>query len=170
LAVLDEMPLSEAISWTALIFTVIVAPLAASLILLRRHGKYAYQRQVRVPIYIIAWTSVLLCLVLTLGLHAPTVLVACMAALALWIPLQFAVNTWVTKVSIHTAVVTGCVLGLLLLGDLPSPLHKGVAVGVVLISAWARMVTRHHTFEQVLLGILVGALPVLVIFPQLLRG
>ncbi len=168
LAVLREMPVEQAASWTALILLVLVVPLAASLIFLRRQSKYAYQRRTRLPIYIVGWASILLCLTLTIILQAPIVLIACMAALALWIPLQFAINTWLTKISIHTAVITGCVIGLLLLGAFQSPILQLLAIAAIAITAWARMVTRNHTVEQVLLGIVTGALPVLLIFPLLL--
>lgn len=168
LVLLREIPIEQALSWTALILLVLVIPLAASLIFLRRRGKYAYQRRTRLPIYVTGWTSILLCLVLTVVLQAPKVLVACMAALALWIPLQFAINTWLTKISIHTAVITGCAIGLLLFGTFQSPILQLLAIAAIAITAWARMVTRNHTVEQVILGIVTGAVPVLLIFPLLL--
>jgi hypothetical protein len=168
LAVLREMPVELALSWTALILLVLVVPLAASLIFLRQRGKYAYQRRTRLPIYLVGWTSILLCLALTVALQAPKVLVACMAALALWIPLQFAINTWITKISIHSAVITGCVIALWLLGAFPSLIFQLLAVIAIAMTAWARMVTRNHTVEQVLLGIVTGGVPVLLVFPILL--
>jgi membrane-associated phospholipid phosphatase len=108
--------------------------------------------------------------VLLVVLDAPLKLVACIAALLVWLPLQLIINTHVTKVSTHTAVVTGCMMGLLLLGELNSLLLAAGAVAVVVLTLWARVVTRHHTWQQVAMGILTGAIPVLIVFPLLLGG
>ena len=169
-AVLQHLPPQQVLSWSALILLVLITPLAVSLVVLRRRGKYVYQRRARLPIYVIAWASILLGLILTAVLQAPPVLIACMAALALWLPLQFAINTWLTKISIHAAVITGCVTGLLLLGVFPSAILQILAIAAIALTAWARIATDHHTPRQVLLGILVGAFPVLLVFPMVLHG
>jgi membrane-associated phospholipid phosphatase len=167
--VLSEIPANEVLKWVALVISVFMVPVAMSLFFLRLRGKYIYQRRERLRIYIVGWVSILLCLVLTIALHAPAVLVACVAALALWIPLQFGINTWLTMISIHTAVITGCVVGLLMLGKLPSPLLQGLGLAVIVATAWARITTRNHTMTQVILGVFVGALPVLLVFPLVLQ-
>ncbi|GAB4531509.1 MAG: hypothetical protein OHK0046_52300 [Anaerolineae bacterium] len=169
LIVLRQVPFSEAVLWTGLIGSVLIIPLAVMIVVMQRRQQYTYQRQVRGPLYALGWLSIVLCLVLTLALNAPTVLVACMAALLVWVPLQAFINARFTKVSTHVAVVTGCAVGVLLLE--PRVSVPGLLITVVLIgsTAWARIVTRHHTATQVALGILTGALPVLVTFPLLLR-
>lgn len=169
LVVLRNVPPDRAVYWSLLIILILVVPLAACLFILRQRGKYSYQRKTRLPLYLVAWASILICLVVTAVFHAPLILVACMTALAIWVPLQFAINTWVTKISIHTAVITGCVLALLLLNTFTSPVLQLVALGPIPATAWARMVTRNHTGGQVLLGIFTGAMPVLVVFPLLLN-
>ena len=62
-----------------------------------------------------------------------------------------------TKISAHAAVVTGILTAFLLMGELNSlPLVVG-AVGIVLLTGWARVSTGHHSWVQVGLGILVSA-------------
>lgn len=169
LLLLRPLPRPEAHGWTALILVILITPVGLTLLLLARRGKYVYQRDVRGPLYVLGWTSVLTCLLLTLVLNAPRMLVACMATLAVWLPLQSAINQRFTKVSIHVAVITGCLLGLLLTGALESLWVRIAAVLAIYLTAWARMVTRNHTLAQVGLGILLGAIPVLLVFPLLLR-
>jgi hypothetical protein len=57
-------------------------------------------------------------------------------------------------------VVSGILTALFLMGDLDSPLLVGGAVGIVLATAWARVVTGHHSVLQVSLGIVVSAVSV----------
>ena len=70
--------------------------------------------------------------------------------------LQAIINARLTKISAHTAVVTGILTALLLMGDLNSPFLITGAVGMVTATAWARVVTGHHTVLQVSLGIVVS--------------
>ena len=97
-------------------------------------------------------------------------LIASLTALAVWLPFQLVINTFVTKVSAHTAVMAGCYSGLLFLGRLDSwELRIGVLL-LVLAVVWARVVTKNHTATQVIMGLVVGVLPVLVVFPLMLNG
>ncbi len=91
-----------------------------------------------------------------------------MATLAVWVPLQWAINTWVTKISGHAAVATGCFAALVVLGKAGTPLIEAVLLVLVIVTVWARVVTRNHTVPQVILGVLVGVLPVLLVFPLVL--
>ncbi len=79
-------------------------------------------------------------------------------------PLQAVINARLTKISAHTAVVTGILIALFLMGDLDSPLLVGGAVGIVFATAWARVVTGHHSLVQVSLGIVVSAVSVGIAF------
>ncbi|MFN8529777.1 MAG: hypothetical protein U0670_14315 [Anaerolineae bacterium] len=90
-------------------------------------------------------------------------MIACMGALLVWAPLQWAINRWVTKISAHgnrgllhrvAARQAGRTRVILL-----------VLLGLIVLTLWARVVTRNHTVPQVIMGVLVGALPVLIVFP-----
>jgi membrane-associated phospholipid phosphatase len=101
---------------------------------------------------------------LAVALDAPERLVFSLLALVVWVPLQAVINVRLTKISAHTAVVTGILTALFLMGDLHSPLLVGGAVGIVLATAWARVVTGHHSVLQVSLGIGVGVISVCLTF------
>jgi hypothetical protein len=60
----------------------------------------------------------------------------------------------------RNAVVTGILTTLFGMGDLDSPLLIGGAVGIVVATAWARVVTGHHSVLQVCLGIGVSIISV----------
>lgn len=169
LMVLRDIPVEESIRWTLLIAAILFVPLMVSLGLLRRQGQYVYQRRSRGTLYRVGWVSILVILLITVRFDAPKVLTVCMAALLVWVPLQSGINRWITKVSTHTAVVTGCVMGLLLLGQLDTFLLWGLAIMIIALTAWARVMTKNHTRLQVAMGIVTGGLPVLVTFPLLMR-
>lgn len=168
-AVLSDLPFSQALGWVVLVVVVLVTPLVVMGALLQRQARFLHQRTTRTPIYLAFWVSLIVCLVVLNILEAPTRLIACIVALTLWLPLQLGINTYVTKVSTHTAVVVGCVTGLLLLGELNHVLLLIGAFAAVIVTLWARVVTRHHTWQQVAIGTLTGALPVLIVFPLLLN-
>lgn len=167
--ILQTTPFAEAAFWVVGISVILILPVTLYMTIRQRHGRYAYQRKERGPIYFIGWCSVIVCLILTHFLNAPDVLVMCLLTLVLWVPLQRFINQRFTKVSTHTGVLTGCLVGLGLLGHLMSPLGWIVGIGAMVLTAWARIETRNHTPQQVMLGILVGALPVLIVFPLMLR-
>lgn len=168
LIILNDLPTRELLGWFGLIIGMILVPGAIATVLTERYVSPIYQRRTRGPLYLVAWISVLVCLAVILRLNAPLILIASVATLAVWVPLQWAVNTWVTKISAHAAVAAGCLVTLGLLDKAGTPLVEIVLLALMILTIWARVVTRHHTIAQVLLGILVGALPVLVIFPLVL--
>jgi hypothetical protein len=169
LAILNEMSFTEILGWTILILGILLVPNVILQLVLQRRGRFIYQRGTRKPLYIVGWLSVLICLVLLIILNAPRVLVACLLALLVWIPAQLVINQVLTKISIHTAVISGCLTGLLVLGRLDTPVIKVLAAIILILTAWARMETKNHTLAQVALGALVGSLPVLIVFPLVLR-
>jgi hypothetical protein len=165
--VLNHLPVVEAIGWTALVAAIVTLPGLVSITLLRRQQRYVHQRRNRHPVYVVLWLSVIACFVVVLLLDGPAALRVCLAALIVWLPAQFFVNAYYTKVSTHVAVAAGCCTGLLLLGRLDGLLLPAALV-IIGLTAWARITTRNHTPAQVLLGVLVGAGSVLVVFPFLL--
>ena len=82
----------------------------------------------------------------------------------LWTPLQFLINTFVTKASVHASLVAISFTGLLMLGALNHPLILAISIVIVIAVAWARKVTRNHTTTQVILGLLTGTLATLLAF------
>ena len=168
-AILSEMSLSESIGWIGVMLGILLVPNIVLQVILQRRGRFVYQRQTRLPMYLVGWFSVLICLVLLILLSAPKVLIACLLALLVWIPFQLIINQVFTKISIHVAVVSGCLTGLLVLGKLDSPMLKLIALVILVLTAWARIETKNHTLLQVALGAVVGCLPVLIMFPIVLR-
>jgi hypothetical protein len=169
LAILSEMPLDQMLGWMALMLGILLVPNVLLQWWLQRRGQYVYQRGTRVPLYIIGWLSVLICLGILTVLQAPRVLIACLLALLVWVPVQLFINQVFTKISIHTAVVSGCLTGLWVLGKLTLPLLAIAAILILIGTAWARMETKNHTLLQVVLGALVGGVPVLLVFPLVMR-
>ena len=169
LAILSDMSLAESIRWIGLMLGVLLIPNILLQVLLQRKGRFVYQRQTRLPMYSVGWVSVLVCLMILIGLSAPRVLIACLLALLVWIPFQLFINQTLTKISIHVAVISGCLTGLLVLNKLESPILKLLAIIIVVLTAWARIKTKNHTRLQVVLGAVVGCLPVLIVFPLVLR-
>lgn len=165
LIILNDLPVGELLKWFGLIMGMILVPGAVATAVTERYISPIYKRRTRGPLYLIAWISVLACLAVIVRLNAPRILVASVATLAAWVPLQWAINTWVTKISAHAAVAAGCLTTLIILRKAGTPLVIALLLVLVVLTIWARIVTRHHTLSQVILGILVGALPVLIVFP-----
>jgi membrane-associated phospholipid phosphatase len=109
-----------------------------------------------------------MCLALLVIFNAPRILVACFVALVIWAPIQLLINRYVTKISTHAGVVAACSTGLLLAGKLNHPILLALMIVIAVVTLWARVETKNHTVPQVLLGFLVGALAVLVVFPLML--
>lgn len=158
----------SALGWILLIGLLAIAPTAAYIYYLRRKEIYIYRREVRLPVYGVAWLGTLVCGVALVLLEAPHRLIACTVAILLWIPLQAAVNELHTKISGHAAFSMGVMVGLLLMGELESWWLKGIALAIVLLTAWARHITKHHTLQQILLGWAVASISVGISFALVL--
>ncbi|MCL4237629.1 MAG: hypothetical protein KJ047_05230 [Anaerolineae bacterium] len=159
----DTEPL-VAVGWVVFIAVIILVPALTLIHLARRKGRYTYQRGMRHPLYLVFWASMVLCVGLAVTLDAPERLVFSLLALVVWVPLQAVINARLTKISAHTAVVTGILTALFLMGDLDSPFLVVGAVSVVCATAWARVVTGHHSVSQVSLGVVVSAVSVAAAF------
>ncbi len=163
----DTKPLA-AVGWVAFMAGIILVPALTLIHLARRQGRYTYQRGMRHPLYLVFWAGMVLCMGLAAILHAPERLIFSLLALVIWGALQAVINARLTKISAHTAVVTGILTALFLMGDLDSPLLVSGAVGIVCATAWARVVTGHHTLLQVSLGIIVSIISVVTAFGLML--
>lgn len=153
--------------WIPLLFVVLIAPVAFIVTWLRRQERFAYQRDTRTPIYLAAICSVLTGLIITFVFNAPLSIRVGLATVVFWLPVQFAVNTWITKASIHTAIVSICITGLFYLGYFDTPLLKMTAILIIIAISWSRMVTRNHTLLQVSLGVFCGAASTVTVFSLL---
>jgi len=167
-AVLADLSLEETFFWMAIVVAILILPLVVTTTFLRRRQRYVYQRATRTPIYLTFWASLLVCIGILTTLRAPVTLLAGILALALWLPLQLLINAYITKVSTHAAVASGCMTGLLLLGKLDHPLLLLSALAVVGLTLWARVATRNHTPQQVIMGTFTGSIAVLIVFPLIL--
>lgn len=165
LLVLSPLPLVDLLAWTILVSVIVLTPGLVTIGWLRRRDRHTYQRSARLPIYLVAWVSVVVCLFIIVVLDAPRELIASMATLAVWLPIQTLINSQITKISTHVAVLTGCVCGVLVLGRIDSLILQTLSLGLIPLVGWARIVTKNHTPTQVILGFLVGAGCVLSVMP-----
>jgi hypothetical protein len=164
LIVLKDTDPVETAGWVAFIAVIILVPTLILIRLARRRERYTYQRGMRRPLYLVFWVNMVLCVILAVILDAPQRLVFALLALCVWGPLQYLVNARLTKISAHVGVISGIFTALFVMGDLNSlPLVAG-AVGIILATAWARVVTGHHTPLQVCLGAAVSVVAVMVAF------
>lgn len=168
LILLNDIPFQEMLGWLIIIISILLTPLLLVGKYLERRKKYLYQRKSRGPIYVTFWISLMGCLIVIQGLNAPRTLIAAILALALWVPIQMAINSYITKVSTHAAVIAGCATGLLLVGKLDNPIALLGVSAAVIATLWARVVTKNHTIPQVVMGLLVGVLPILIVFSLVL--
>ena len=168
IAVLSNLSWNEIVLWTSIIVGVFVLPNICLVFYMKRIGKHTYQRRSRTPIYILAWITLLICLLLLITLQGPRVLLVCIIALIVWIPIQLFINSVFTKISTHMAVVSGCSIALYMLDKLNHPVLAGGMVIIVLLTAWARIQTKNHTLLQVMLGLLTGGGVVVIVFSMLL--
>ena len=168
LVLLNDIPFQEMLGWLIIIVSILLTPLLLAGKYLERREKYLYQRESRGPIYVTFWISLMGCLIVIQSLNAPRTLIAAILALALWVPIQLAINSYITKVSTHAAVMAGCATGLLVVGKLDNQIALLVVSAAVIATLWARVVTKNHTIPQVVMGLLVGVLPILIIFSLML--
>ncbi|NWF70351.1 MAG: hypothetical protein HXY40_14790 [Chloroflexi bacterium] len=166
-AVLSDLSAEAALRWGLLVIVMVLTPGMALAAYVQGRGHPLYEREVRTPLYVVGWCSVLACIGALLALGGPHVLVNALVTLAVWAPMQLLINAFVTKVSAHAAIAAGCAMGLWLLGKLDTLALKLLVGGVVLLIMWARVMTRNHTVRQVVLGAAVGALPPLLVFSLL---
>lgn len=166
--VLESLPVAEALLWVVSLSTILILPLILLTHYARQRKRYVYQRTARTPLYLSFEVSVVLCLLLIGVFGGPPRLMACFLALLIWMPVQFVINTYYTKISVHAAVTAACGMGLLWFGTLESWPLRGLALLVILATGWARYKTKNHTPQQILLGWLVGIGAVLMAFPLVL--
>jgi len=164
LILLSDLPIGEALVWTALIVFIIMTPGIIAIAYFQRRNQFVYQRMTRLPLYIVAWLSVALCYIVLLMSNSPPILQLCMLALLIWLPAQLLINQYLTKISAHTAVFMGCVSGLFMTGYINTPIEYMLVAMTLIMLIWARITTRNHTLIQTLLGVIVSGSIVISVF------
>ena len=167
--VLRDLKPADALFWLLLVASMVIVPGFIAIAWLRQRGRFDYQRRTRGPVYVVIWLSIAASFIVIFLLDGPESLQVCVVALLVWLPVQSLINGFYTKVSTHVAVAAGCATGLGLLGKLDTPLLQVTALMIVALTIWARVTTRNHTVKQVVLGLVVGAGSVLVVFPLFLH-
>ncbi len=168
IVMLSGNPLSEVVKWSAIVLGMLLVPGIALATWSRRRGRELHIRESRNTLYLIAWGLIFACFaVVALG-GAPRELVASIGAMVVWIPMQWAINRYVTIISMHSAIATGSFMTLVMAGKL---VHPALVIGyliIVLLTLWSRVETCNHSVLQVTMGALGGILPVLLVFPLVL--
>jgi hypothetical protein len=155
---------SEGLIWGIFVGVIVVIPIAITVLIQKRSNRYVFQREARTPLFIVGWLAVWVCLWLTVILDAPDVIRVGALVIIIWTPMQFLINTFVTKASIHASLVAIAFTGLWRLGILWHPFVFLGSVLIVISVGWARKTTRNHTTNQVILGNLTGTLATLLAF------
>lgn len=154
----------EGLQWAFLTGVIVVIPIVITVLIQKRSGRYVFQREARAPLFIVGWIAVLICFGIMNALNAPDVIRTGTFVVVLWTPLQFLINTFVTKASVHASLVAISFTGLWSLGFLSDPLIFTVSLALVIAVAWSRKVTRNHTTTQLILGLLSGTVATLLAF------
>lgn len=154
----------EGLMWGLFVGVIVVTPIAITVLIQKRSKRYVFQREARTPLFVVGWLAVWVCLLLTTLLDAPDIIRIGILVVILWTPMQFLINTFVTKASIHASLVAIAFTGLWTLGYLSHPLIFAGSVLIVIAVGWARKTTRNHTTNQVILGNLTGTLATLLAF------
>lgn len=154
----------DGLLWAIFVGVIVVIPIAITVLLQKRSNRHVYQREARTPLFIVGWIAVLVCFGLMTALNAPTTILTGTFVIILWTPLQFLINAFVTKASVHSSLIAIVFTGLWSLGYLSHPLVFVLSLMIVIAVAWARKVTRNHTTTQIILGLLTGTVATLVAF------
>jgi hypothetical protein len=161
---LDRRNLLEALEWAGLCAAFVVAP---ALLYLRdklKRGAYTDAdvsvREHRLGFYMFGGMCMVACFAALLWLGAPQVLVAGFAAALAALVVAVAVNSLLTKVSIHSGAMAGVTVAAAFYS---LPLALALAAATIAVS-WARLVTGRHTLPQAAMGWIVAVFCVLVVF------
>lgn len=156
----------QSLFWTLLSICVANLPMAVLLIYGIRSGHFSDLsvsiREQRKSIYTVYSISTAILLAILVFGKAPSVLTACISAVIITTVIGFVINHYFTKLSIHAIVMAGCTTALIIM----APMIGIVMVMFTVLVAWARIRLKHHTPLQILIGWVIPALSVLVVFPM----
>ena len=162
--VLKDTPWKTALIWIGVIAALILVPSVILFFRLKQRGRFTYERGIRGEVYFTFAAVMVISISLAIVFDAPRRLLASLLSLLIWIPIQTFINSAYTKISTHTAVVSGIMAAFWIMGELDHILLKIGAVIAVASVGWARVVTKNHTLIQVILGIIVSVSAVLIAF------
>lgn len=154
---------TSSLLWTAVAVGIVNLPMLAWVQAGIRSGRYSdfsvSIREQRHNLYLIGGISLVILATVLLVFHAPRVLVACLFAAILATLIGFLINRR-TKISLHAAGMGGCTAVLLI--TMPT-------IGFILLAAspfvgWSRIHLKHHTILQFILGWMVAASNVWIVF------
>ena len=162
--VVQDSTLLQSLAWTILSVCIVIVPMLFVIYAGVRSGRFSDAsisvREQRSSLYTLAaLLLVLLLAILVLG-KAPSVLIACLISAILATVAGFAINQRFTKLSLHSIGMAGSTTVLLLVMPL-----LGLAMTIfALLVGWARIRLKHHTPLQILIGWMVSAFSVLIVF------
>lgn len=155
--------LGQAIFWTVLSIAIVNVPMALLLFWGVRSGKYSDAsvsvREQRTSIYAVGGTCLIILLAVLIIGKAPVVIIACLISAVIATALGYWINRY-TKLSLHSAAMAGCTAVLLW----TAPIIGIVMAAFAPLVGWARIRLKHHTPVQILIGWVLAALPVFIVF------
>ncbi len=154
----------QAISWTILALCIVFLPLVILIYSGIRSGRYSDPsvsiRKQRHSLYMLVGFFMLVLLTILVLTRAPIILIACFVSAILATLFGFVINSLFTKLSLHSVAIAGCTTVLIL--TVPE-LGFAMALFTPLVG-WARIRLRHHTPLQILIGWIVAAFSVILMF------
>ncbi len=156
--------LCQAIAWTILAMCIVFLPLIFLIYIGVRSGRYSdpsvSMREQRHSLYMVAGFFMVVLLAVLVFSRAPIILIACFVSATLAIVFGFVINSYFTKLSLHSVAMAGCAVVLILTVPV-----LGIAMTLFApLVAWARIRLRHHTPLQILIGWTVAVVSVVLIF------
>lgn len=154
----------QSLAWTILSVCIVILPLLFVIYAGVRSGRFSDAsisvREQRSSLYTLAAFLFVLLLAILLFWKAPLILIACLISAILATVTGFAINQLFTKLSLHSIGMAGSTTVFLLV--MP---FLGLAMTIfALLVGWARMRLKHHTLLQILIGWIVSAFSVLIVF------
>lgn len=167
---LDSGAFWPAIGWALLCAAFVIGP--ALLYLQRKLKQKRYTdadvsvREQRHSFYLFGGLCMVICLAVLLWLGAPQLLMSAFIAALSAIVISAVITRFWLKVSIHTGVMAGVTT---IMAFYSIPLLLLFTFGTLLI-VWSRLILKRHTPSEAILGGVVGASCVLIVFiPIILR-
>lgn len=161
---LDGTTWWDAVKWTAVGFGIVILPLALFLAVNVRRGRYSdwsiSVREQRHTIYFLAGVCFVVLIQAFIWGGAPAIALACLYAALVTVVASALINRLATKISLHSVSMAGCTAALFWVS---LPLGFAFALATLLVS-WSRVYLNHHTLAQILIGWIVPAGSVAIVF------
>ena len=155
---INNISAEKSILWLLITITLTILPVLIIVLIGRISGKYndldISNRLLREDVYRIGIASVFIASIVLMFFDVPIFAKSIQIAGLLSLITSWLINR-VTKISVHTLVIAGAATLLILYGNL-LPVHIFIIVVCLISVATARIVTKSHSFSQVILGGAVG--------------